>query len=368
MKALLVTLLLAHGLIHFLGAAKAFGVASLPQLTLPVSRGAGIAWLAAGLTMVAAAVLLVTAPRVWWIIGLAAVVLSQAMIISAWSDARVGTVANVIVLAAVVYGFASGGPLGFRAQYDREVRARLADSVAPEPVTEADLEHLPPPVQRYLRVTGAVGQPRVHHVRARWSGRIRERPEDPWMEFTADQHNFVDEPARFFHLTARRSGLPVDVLHAYHEGVATMRVRLLSLFPVVDARGPEMGQAETVTVFNDLCLLAPGALIDPAIQWEEVDAHTVRARFAVAPHTITATLTFNDAGELVNFVSDDRMASADGGSFERWRWSTPVLAYRTFGPHRLMSRGEGRWHPPEGDFAYIELELLDLEINGGTLE
>jgi hypothetical protein len=30
-----------------------------------------------------------------------------------------------------------------------------------------------------------------------------------------------------------------------------------------------------------------------------------------------------------------------------------------------MTRGEGRWHPSEGEFVYIELELLDLEINGG---
>ncbi|HUP52951.1 MAG TPA: DUF6544 family protein [Longimicrobiales bacterium] len=364
MKALLVTLLLAHGLIHFLGAAKAFGVADLPQLTQPVSRGAGIAWLAAGLAMVTAAVRLVTVPRVWWVVGLAAVMLSQATILSAWSDAKFGTVVNVIVLAAVAYGFASGGPLSFRAQYEREVRARLADSVSPEPVTEADIEHLPPAVQRYLRATGAVGQPRVHHSRARWSGRIREGPEDPWMEFTANQHNFVDEPARFFHLTARRSGLPVDVLHAYQEGVATMRVRLLSLFPIVDAIGPEMRQAETVTVLNDLCLFAPGALIDARIRWEEIDAYTVRAMYTVAPHTISATLTFNDTGKLVNFVSDDRIASPDGEKFERWRWSTPVLEYRTFGPLRVTGRGEGRWHPPEGDFAYIELELLDLEING----
>jgi hypothetical protein len=31
-----------------------------------------------------------------------------------------------------------------------------------------------------------------------------------------------------------------------------------------------------------------------------------------------------------------------------------------------MGRGEGRWHLPEGEFAYIELELLELEMNGGS--
>ena len=38
-----------------------------------------------------------------------------------------------------------------------------------------------------------------------------------------------------------------------------MRVRLLSLIPMVDASGPDLRRKETVTVFNDLCLLAPGA-------------------------------------------------------------------------------------------------------------
>ena len=34
-----------------------------------------------------------------------------------------------------------------------------------------------------------------------------------------------------------------------------------SLFGVVDARGTEMNQGETVTFFNDVCVLAPGTLV-----------------------------------------------------------------------------------------------------------
>jgi hypothetical protein len=29
-----------------------------------------------------------------------------------------------------------------------------------------------------------------------------------------------------------------------------------------------------------------------------------------------------------------------------------------------MSHGEGRWHPSSGEYAYLEIELLELEING----
>ena len=356
--------IVVHGLIHFMGAAKAYGLGESPQLT-PISPALGIAWLAGGLGVLAAAVLFLVAPRVWWMVGLGAVLLSQLAIVSAWTDARYGTVANVLLLAGVVYGVASHGPPSFRAEYERGVRAHVAPSPSPGIVTEADLARLPDPVQRYLRLTGAVGQPRVHHVRARWRGRIRSTADDPWMAFTAEQVSFPGEPARFFRMDATRRGLPVDVFHAFQGQSATMRVRLLSLVPLVDARGPELDRAETVTLFNDLCLLTPAALIDAPVRWEFIDPSTVRGHYTVGIHTISAVLSFNAAGELVDFVSDDRLVmSRDGTTLTPQRRSTPVKDYRTWGRWHLFSRGEGRWHPPEGAFAYLDLELIALETNG----
>lgn len=365
MKWLFFALVLTHGAIHVMGFAKAFGLAELPQLTQPVSRAMGITWLAASLAMFATGVLYVRESQLWWAIGFAAVVISQLVILSAWSDARFGTVANVLVLMGVFYGFASLGPLSFRAEYRRAVEERIPATISLPVITEADLEPLPESVQRYLRIVGVVGQPRIHHFRAEWRGRIRTTADDPWMEFTAEQYNFPDEPARFFLMDATRSGLPVDVLHVFEGGSATMRVRLLSLFPMVDAGGPEATRAEVVTLLNDLSLLAPGALIDPSIRWEPIDERSVRAEYTVGPNRISAVLLFNQEGELVDFVSEDRLAaSSDGSEFTRQGWSTPVGDYRSLGPLRVMSRGEGRWHPPDGEFTYIELELVDLELNG----
>ncbi len=368
MRWLFLALIAVHGLIHFIGVAKGFGWAEVPQLTQPISKDGGVVWLAAALAVLAAAVLFLGAPRVWWVAGVGAVLLSQLAISTSWADARFGTIANVLILMGVVYGFASEGPLGFRATYRREVEGRLAAPVVEPTMTETDLALLPGPVQRYLRVAGVVGQPRVHHFRARWRGRIRAGPADPWMPFTAEQYNFMDEPSRFFLMDARKAGLPVDVFHQFREHSARMRVRLLSLIPIVDARGPEMDRAETVTLFNDLCLLAPSALIDPSIHWDSIDGHTVRAHYTIGANTISAVLRFNEGGELADFVSDDRMAmSSEGKQFTRQRWSTPITGYQSFGPRTVMSHGEGHWHAPEGEFSYIDLELVDLEINGSSV-
>ena len=84
-------------------------------------------------------------------------------------------------------------------------------------------------------------------------------------------------------------------------------------------------------------------------------------------NTVEAELVFDEAGDLVDWRSDDRLEAVGDGRFEPRRWSTPLTAYRTFGPYRLASRGEGRWHPSEGAWTYIELELVEHEIDGRSI-
>ena len=97
------------------------------------------------------------------------------------------------------------------------------------------------------------------------------------MPFTGEQVNtYGPSPQRIFLMDATRSGLPVTVLHEFVDTTATMRVKLLSLVTVVDASGPEMDHGETVTVFNDLVVMAPGAIVDAPATWEAIDALHVR--------------------------------------------------------------------------------------------
>ena len=275
---ILAILLAVHGLIHFMGFAKAFGYAELPQLTQPVSREMGFLWLAAGLLVIVTAVALVASPRSVWIVGAVALVISQAVILSAWRDAWAGTAANILLLLVVAHGWFTEGPRSFRAQFDRDVAAGLARSLEAPAVTDADLAPLPEPVQRYLRATGVVGQPRVRNYRLRFRGRIRSAPDTPWMPFEADQQSFADQPTQLFLMRARTFALPVQVFHRLIGGHATMQVKIVGAIPMVDARGNVMDRSEAVTLFNDMCLLAPGTLLDPGIRWESVDARTVHAR------------------------------------------------------------------------------------------
>jgi hypothetical protein len=213
------------------------------------------------------------------------------------------------------------GPFGLRADYERDVARfiRPVGDVAAEGVVEGDLARLPAPVQRYLRVAGVVGQPHVHTVFARMHGRIRSGPDARWMPIVAEQHNVLVPAARLFYFRGSTAGVPLQGYHRYVDGSASMLVRLAGLIPVARASGAEMTRSETVTLFNDMCVLAPATLLSPAIVWEPADALAgrARARFASGRHTIRAELSFNRAGELADFRSEDRSRAAPGGRLER---------------------------------------------------
>lgn len=360
---------IVHGSIHLLGAAKGLDWADAKQLTRPISTGLGAVWFAAAVVTIAAGVLLLARVRWWWIVGAVAIVVSQVVIVTAWADASAGTIANVVLLGAVVYGWASQGRRGARAEFRRRAAVALGAPDVGHPVTEADLARLPAPIAAYIRRSGAVGQPHVRTLHARFHGRIRGAPTKPWMTFTGEQINtYGDRPQRLFLMDAEMLGLPVEVLHVFDAGSATMRVRALSLLTMVDASGAEMDRGETVTVFNDMCILAPGALVDAPIIWHVLDEHHVRGTYTCGANTISAELTFDDDNQLVDFCSDDRFAaSADGKTFTSQRWSTPLSGYRALGPSRLGTIGEGRWHAPGGEFAYLEFRLDDITHNAPDL-
>ena len=167
-------------------------------------------------------------------------------------------------------------------------------------------------------------------------------------------------------MDAARAGVPFTAFHRYVGDAATMQVRAAGLVDVVDARGSDMTASETVTLFNDMCFLAPAALLDAPVTWRVLGERQVEGTYTNAGHTIKAQLTFDVAGDLVGFVSNDRLQS-DGQTSRRLPWSTPVSRYRDFGGARLASAGHARWREPDGDeWTYGELILDRIEYDVGV--
>lgn len=267
----------------------------------------------------------------------------------------------LVLLVMMILGLLAWGFWHFEQGYRHDVQVALLQNKAKasDLLLEKDLEHLPAPVQRYLRYVGAVNRPKVKNVRIVFKGQMREKGKD-WFPFRSEQYNGFEQYTRLFFMKGKMFGLTVPGYHAYQNKSAAMRIQLFGLFPIVSIQGQELFKAETVTIFNDMCLLAPATLIDSRISWEAIDDSTARAMFTNEGVSIQATLSFNATGQLVNFVSDDRYAVSD---MKRYRFSTPVADYKNFHGFNVMSFGEAVWHYPDGKFVYGKFELQEIVYN-----
>ena len=357
LRFLFAFIVLAHGLIHLMGFAKAFNYGNITQLTKDISKPTGMLWLLAGVLCMATVVLVVL-KKDWWLIGLAALALSQALIFSAWHDAKFGTIANAIMLVAAGLAFSAWR---FEQTYINDVQAGLARTrnLDAGVLTERDIQHLPAPVQRYLTYAGVLNKPKINRMRIVFTGEMRDRGKD-WFTFQSEQHNFFDEPTRLFFMKGQFFGITVPGYHAYKNGSAAMQIKLFGLFPIVDVKGNELAKAETVTVFNDMCLMAPATLIDPRIQWEAIDNISAKAVFTNHGIRISAILQIDDQGRLTNFISDDRYAISD---MKQYRFSTPLRDYKNFNGYNVGTYGEAVWHYPEGEFVYGKFNLKEISYD-----
>lgn len=358
MKFIIAVLILFHGLIHFMGFAKALNYGDMKQLTIPISKPVGMMWMATAFIFIATVILFLMKKEYWWMIAVPAVIISQIVIVMSWKDAKFGTIANILILIVAIL---SWGSSHFENVFRKDVAANLqkSNALAAEVLSETDIQHLPPLVKRYLTYVGVVNKPKVKNVQILFEGKMRDKGKD-YFSFNSEQYNFFYEPTRLFFMKGKMSGIIVPGYHRYVNGTATMDIRLFGLFPVVQKSGDVMNKAETVTLFNDMCLLAPATLIDKRIQWQPSDSNSVKAVFTNRGITISAVLYFNSEGQLINFISTDRIAVSDMKSYP---FSTPVHAYKNINGFNLMSEGDAVWHYPEGDFVYGKFKLKDLKYN-----
>jgi hypothetical protein len=362
MKIAFIILIVIHGVIHILGFVKAFNLAAVAQLNNEISKPLGVAWSVAAALFVITALLIGLQREYWWMIAVIGVTLSQYLILTNWNDAKAGTFANTVILLVAIPGYAA---FHFNQAYKNEVKksvgSLLSDSVSL--LTESDIDQLPDPVKKYIRLTGAIGKPKVKSFRIEFSGQIRKDEQSEWMPFSSQQYNFIDASTRLFFMNATMKHLPVSGFHAFKNGKAYMDIRMLSLFQVQYQSGKEMDIAETVTFFNDMCCMAPATLIDPRIKWLEFDDRKAKAVFENNGISISAWLYFNEKGELVNFVSDDRYAVSETNTLEKIRWSTPLKNYKSFDGNTLAGYADAIYSYPKRDLCYGNFKLTNIIYN-----
>lgn len=355
MKYLLALLLLLHGAVHFMGWAKGLGLAKVAELQMDIGRGAAWLWGIAGLLLIAAGAAYFSRLAWWWMPGMLGVLLSQALIIAFWQDARYGTLANLLLLLPLLSGY---GQWQFGRQTEQAQTELLQAAQSVNTISEAELAGLPKPVQTWLRASGIVGRAGTASVRAVQEGQLRTSPDGKWMPFQAVQYASVYPPAFTWSVrTEMMPGLPLLGRDRYAEGKGQMLIKALALLPVVDEQGPEIDQGSLLRFLGEIVWL-PSAALSDYIQWTAVDEQRARARMSYGGVEAEGLFTFTDSGDFKAFEAERYYSRGEEpATLERWQIEAVPGAYAEFDGRRLPSEIKITWKLAEGDYYWYAMQL-----------
>jgi hypothetical protein len=117
MDVLAAIYLIVHGVIHLIGFVVNFQIAEMEDIAYKTTvlagkldvgdvgtRLLGAAWLLVAVAFVVSGVTIFSSPTWWWSYTLAVTLVSLALTILGWPDARFGVLANVIILVFLFVG------------------------------------------------------------------------------------------------------------------------------------------------------------------------------------------------------------------------------------------------------------------------
>lgn len=251
--------------------------------------------------------------------------------------------------------------LRFERRVARDAGA-LAARPAGAPAPLAPLEALPPPVRRYLEVSGAARRDLLRAVRVRHGGTLVMSPGGRPFPVRGRQLFSLDPPGFVWWGRVRIApGLWVDGRDQVVDGRGNMLIRAASTFTVADAEGKELDEGALHRLLAEAVWM-PTLLRDPRhVSWAPLDDAAARATLRVADREVSADFHFGPDG-LPDRITAARWLAQDGTS-ALTRWTADCRDFRDVGGLRVPFRVTAAWQLASGPFPYGEWEVEAIELD-----
>ena len=199
----------------------------------------------------------------------------------------------------------------------------------------------------------------VRGIRATQRGEIRSRPYARWNPFTAEE--FVDATKAGFCWEARMgTGLTsILVTDAYEDGrgrltVSKGPIRLKKL------DGPDVDKGELQRYLAYLCYCPAMLVNNPSLALTPIGPLTLRVTDTEDQTGASVEIDFAEDGQTL--VSRAVRPMTVGKRIIPTPWSASGSHPRVWDGLCATSRLEASWHPPEGAFVYIRMEITSFTV------
>lgn len=235
------------------------------------------------------------------------------------------------------------------------------DKQSTKTIVREDIKNLPSPVQKWLIHSNVIGKEEVKTVRLKQQGRMRTEKDGKWMPSKADQYFTINEPGFIWIADVQMAPLvQLSGIDSYKEGTGKMEIKVLSLFPVVDAEGPEMDSGTMMRYLAEM-MWYPSAALKPYIKWEEIDDTSAKAIMEYKGITVSAIFYFNEKGDILRFVG--KRYREINGKYVLSDWGGINKEYKEFDGIRIPSKSDVTWFEEDGEFRWFEVEITQVQYN-----
>jgi hypothetical protein len=359
----------AHGLIHLMGFLKEWKLSEIKELSgktiIPLSENLskfiGAFWLIVCLLFLASGTAYLFKKEWWWMIAVIGIILSQALIILYWQDAKFGTIANIIILFACILSF---GTWSFNTSVKIELQSFLPVVNKDKKIIATEMiSSLPPVVQKWIKHSNIIGREIIQTVHLEQRGKMRSAPGSKWMPVNAEQYFTIEKPGFFW--TVDVEAAPFTHLYGrdkYENGRGHMLIKLLSLYTVVDSKGKETDQGSMLRYLAEIVWF-PSAALGSFISWEQIDSLKARATITFGGITASGIFSFNQDGDMVSFEALRYYDRKEGAALEDWLILNDKDGYKEFEGIRVPAKSTVTWKLKSGDFTWFKLEIMDIKYN-----
>ena len=213
-----------------------------------------------------------------------------------------------------------------------------------------------------MMVSSVIGKEKVVSVYLKQIGKMRTNLDSKWMNFTAIQHFNIENPA--FVWTTKVDALPIINMIGrckLYKGKGKMLIKLAGLISIVnEGENDKINQGAMIRFLAKICWF-PSANIYNYISWEMIDSTLAKATLTINDKTVSGGFSFTIEGDLVAFEAIRYYGGKTNSKLKKW--AIKMNCYKEFNGIKIPNKSNVIWRLKEGDFNWLDLEIIDLRYN-----
>jgi len=229
-------------------------------------------------------------------------------------------------------------------------------------VTEEMMERLPGMVKKWMRVCGVVGSDIVKNVYLEQKAQMLFKPEQKsWKYARAKQYFTINPPA--FNWSVDLSIHPLIKLTGrdkFENARGEMMIKLLSLLTIASIKNnTKINQASLQRYLAEIVWF-PTAALCKYIEWEEINASSVKATMTYKGTTGSGIFYFHKDGSFNKFVA---MRYKEKSDDKTTKWTVIALKNEIRNGLKIPTELQVSWELNNKDWTWLKVRITNIVYN-----